>query len=106
MAGKIETIAFLLSLLIFTCTRAAPTPTSNSVESTLTYITLEEHYDSPSVRAWQEKDGAYDLLIDELGTSLNPTLRNISVRLPSMDKTNIRIQVPTPTCRTPPHLTR
>lgn len=59
----------------------------------LTYITLEEHYDSPSVRSYQRKDAVYDLLIDALGTSLQPTLHNISIRVPNMNQNGIRMQI-------------
>ena len=62
-------------------------------DSGLTYITLEEHDDSPSVRSHQRKDAVHDLLINAFGNSLQPTLHNISIRLPNMNKNNIEMQV-------------
>ena len=87
--GKLASL--LLSLIAFV--RAAPTSKAKATDSQLQFITLEEHYDSPAVRSWQDKDGVYDILIDALGRSLNPTLRNISLRIPDMDKNNVRMQV-------------
>lgn len=89
---RITQLTFLLlSSLIFT--RAAPTLEARGTKSDLIFITLEEHYDSPAVGSWQDKDGVYDILIDALGPSLNPTLRNISLRIPDMDSNNVRMQV-------------
>ena len=70
--------AFCLSIetpaLASSVAKLSPTP------SELKSITLEKHYDSQAVRSYQRVDGVYDLLINALGSSPQPTLHNISIR--------------------------
>lgn len=99
----------IVSFLFSPCAASA-SPSSKAENSNLTYITLEEHYDSPSVRSYQRKDAVYDLLIDALGTSLQPSLHNISIRIPNMNANNIKMQVvannPQPYALGLPNITR
>ena len=84
--------AFVAAL--FTVSTSAPTPRSNTTIP-LQFITLEEHYDSSSVRP-SEINPVYELLIDALGNSTTPALQSINgSRLDSMNKNGIRVQVRT-----------
>ena len=84
----------LFRIRLLSLSHALPSRQPSSSNSALKFIPLEEHYDCPSVRSWQEKDGVYDIVIDELGSSFNPTIRKISLRISKMDK-------PTSACRYP-----
>ena len=86
---------FLLLLAFgFRLAQSAPVEKSETQKRTLTYVTLEEHFDSRSILKYQEEDGVYKLYSQLYGPSANgATLANLSVRIPDMDKNDIRIQV-------------
>jgi hypothetical protein len=78
---------------LFTVSLCAPISSSTNTTTALQFITLEEHYDSKSIRPY-EIDPVYQLLIDALGTSTTPLLHTINgSRLDSMNDNGIRIQV-------------
>ncbi|KAI9695065.1 MAG: hypothetical protein M1820_008958 [Bogoriella megaspora] len=71
-------------------------PLASSSPGGLTYITLEEHYDSQSIRPYENNETLFgDLLVANGGADvLEPLLRNITgARLDSMNNNSIRIQV-------------
>ena len=59
----------------------------------LTYITLEEHFDSHAILPYQEEDGVYQLYDELVSPAYTKTLRNISVRIPDMNANGIKTQV-------------
>ncbi|KAI9660305.1 MAG: hypothetical protein M1821_009655 [Bathelium mastoideum] len=85
--------ALFLALLLDQSHCAAPAYPSSS---SLTYITLEEHYDSKSIRTDENAEPMFqDLLIANGGADvIEPLLQNIAgARLDNMNNNSIRIQV-------------
>lgn len=88
-------VGLMTSLFYTSISEGAPTLVRDARTSPASYITLEEHYDSEAMRAYQT-DPVYTLLIDALGNSTTPLLRTINgSRLNSMNKNKIRIQAGT-----------
>ena len=89
-------IRLLISLSCVLTAGGAPLVVRDGRLLSPTYITLEEHYDSQSVRKYQI-DPIYTLLIDALGNSTTPFLHNINgSRLNSMNENGIRLQASSP----------
>jgi hypothetical protein len=97
--GAATFIASLSMLAVFAHSETLPTLNPNTpptlvVEPTsLSFITLEEHYVPKSIRAY-EINPVYELLIDAEGDSIVTLLENINgSRIDSMNANCIRIQV-------------
>jgi hypothetical protein len=95
-----------IAAALFTISTCSPTPkrsnttTSTNTTTALKYITLEEHYDSYSLRAIQNATPVYEILFEAYGASdpaliqLNQEVQDINgSRLNSMNENGIRIQV-------------
>lgn len=87
----------VVSALILSLASSAPVEFDSSQTSTLKYITLEEHFDSPAILSYQEEEAVYDLYVDNFPaaevSALRDTLSNLTVRIPDMNNNDIRIQV-------------
>jgi hypothetical protein len=97
--GAATFIASLSMLVVFAHSETLPSLTPNTpptlvAETTsLSFITLEEHYVPKSIRPY-ETNPVYELLIDAEGDSIVTLLENIDgSRIDSMNANCIRIQV-------------
>ena len=72
---------------------STPASTSTCIPSNLTYITLEEHYDSPASIPAQAADGIYAILSSFLTEVLKYTSDIDKYRIPSMNENGIKMSV-------------
>ena len=98
MKSLLSTTLFLAS--VFSLVQAAPTPSSTSpctpstTPSNLTYITLEEHYDSPASVPAQAANGIYAILAKFMIDLYDKYLSDIDeYRIPSMNENGIKMSV-------------